>query len=234
MSIFELRGTPDQVQLVRDALDRCDFPFARLVPELIRQWGKSTITVDWADLSATSSVVEEVGPQGRAHKAGPDVTSRRRVLGTAWTDGRIFIDFSCEDDPELAAEVLLSEAGHEVDFFYLTDAHREAMWDTWHDAEDDIGDHGHGWFDVGAYETWTGEAWMAGMVRAYSDVAVTLNQFVHVTTDDVTRKLRRIITPELGPPPWDQITPEPEPTPEPPPERSWWQRLLAWLTGWLR
>lgn len=243
MSIFDLRGTPNQVRLVQAALDRCDFPFERLVPELTKQWGKSQILVQWADLSVSSSVIEEVRPEGRAHKGGPDVVGRHRTLGTAWTDGRIYIDHSCESDPELAAEVLLSEAGHQVDFFYLDDQMREAIWDVYHqELDSSIGDHGHGWFDISGYETWVGESWMGGFTRGWSDVRVFLDQFTHATTDDVARKLRQIVTPDLGPPPWDQTTePAPEPTPEPSPEPSpeepeprepsapWWKRLWSWL-----
>lgn len=224
------------------AFKRCDFPFDRLTAGLRQQWNKDTITVDWADLGATSSVVLEVGPEGRAHKSSPDAVSRDRVLGTAWTDGRIYIDFSCESNPELAAEVFLSEAAHQVDFFYLTDDDREAIWDIYHDTAGDIGDHGHNWFDEGAYETWVGESLMAGFTRAYSDVHVSLSQFTHVTTDEVARELREAITPELGPPPWDVVEPEPEPTPEPTPppdptpeppkpepSPSLFTRIMQWL-----
>lgn len=240
--VFDIRGTEHQRSLVEAALARCDFPFERLTAGLRQQWNKDTISVEWADLDTTSSVVLEVGRAGRAHRVKPNVESRDRVLGTAWTDGRIYIDYSCESDPELAAEVFLSEAAHQVDFFYLTDDDREAIWDIYHDAAGDIGDHGHNWFDEGAYETWVGESLMAGFTRAYSDVHISLSQFTHVTTDEVARELREAITPELGPPPWGAVDPEPEPepTPEPPkpewpkepePSMSLFARILQWLRG---
>lgn len=244
LDVLDIQASPNRTQLTEDAGRGCDFPGALLVPKLQRQWGKSKILVQWADLSVASSVVLETGPQGRAHKAGPDVVARHRVLGTAWTDGRIYIDVSCEDDPELTAEVLLSEFAHQVDFHYLTDAHREAIWDAVHPGEEsNIGAHDHDWFGSVAYNVQVGEAWMGLFTRAYSDVAVSLDQFVHKVTDDAAIRARAAVTPELGPPPWDR-TDEPEPAPEPeqppnlppPPEppRSWWRRLLAWLTGWLR
>lgn len=253
--VLDIRGTPEQIQLIEDAAARCDFPGQLLVPKLTLQWGKNLVLVEWADLVVSASVKEVAGPESRAHKAGPDVVSRQRTLGTAWTDGRIYIDYSCESDPELAAEVFLAEFGHQVDFFYLGDEHRQRIWDTYHqDIDSNIGDHAHGWFDVSGYETWVGESFMGGFTRAYSDVAITLDQFVHANTDDVARRIRQIITPNAGLPPWDRDAsptappapsdPVPEPTPVPPdpaapptedPRKpSSWQALVSTVEAFLR
>jgi hypothetical protein len=213
--VFDLRGTEAQRALTQAALDRCDFPWVRLLPQLLSEAGRDRLVIEWADLATQPRQL------ARQHGAPPErirpgATMRERVLGEAWTDGLTRIDISVQPDPELAHEVILSEvAGHQVDFFLLTEDHRRAITEAYHPTGPDE----HVWFDKGAYETWIGEALMAGGTRAYSDVTVSLTQFVHATTDDVARRIRRIITPDLGPPPWDR-PPEPEPEPDRPPPSS--------------
>lgn len=244
--MFRDIGTDNQVALTQEARERCDFPFERLLPELAREADRDEVIITWADLTKARTddfratllkpVAQLYDSYVRHHEAQP----RHRVLGEAWTDGVVRIDYSCETDPELAVEVVLSELAHIVDFFYLTPEMREAIWDVYHPEESNIGDHSHGWFDIGGYETWVGESFMAGFTRAYSNARITLTQFVHATTDEVARKIRHVVTPELGVPPWDtpplepdpgpEPTPEPEPKPEPEPEApSPWQRFLRWI-----
>lgn len=235
--MFVVSGDPHQRSLVHSGVKRCDFPFERLRPQLLSESDRETILIQWADL-ATEPRFGTV----REHKIKPDVEHRGRVLGEAWTDGVVRIDHHCAEDPELAHEVLLSELGHQVDFHYLDEMQRRAIFDAYH--EPGASEHDHGWFDVGTYEEWVGESFMGGFTRAYSDVAVTLTQFVHRTTDEAAVRIRQIITPELGAPPWSpQPTPETPETPPPPveevppprePEKSsWWQRLSDWLLSLL-
>lgn len=238
--MFDLRGTEEQRRLTQAAIDRCDFLFGRLAPQLRSESQREAIVIGWADLATHPRT-----GQARQHKLGPDVEHRRRVLGEAWTDGLVRIDVSVADDPELAHEVVLSELAHQVDFHYLTPAHREAIWDAYHasEPESDTGDHGHGWFDAGEYHTWIGESFMGGFTRAYSDVTVTLTQFTHTTTDPVARRIREIVTPGLGPPPWNTepvVPPDPDRPPppsdptEPTPLLRALSDLLARLWTWLR
>jgi hypothetical protein len=236
VTIFELQGTEEQRRMVEATLARCDFPWPRLLPQLRSESGRDHILIAWADLSAAAV-------NARAHKLGPDVTSRRRTLGRAWTNGVVEIDYSCAADPELAAEVVLSELAHQVDFHYLTAEHRRAIFAAYHKPGQPA--HEHGWFDMGDYSTWVGESFMAGFTRAYSDVQITLTtQFVHVTTDAVARRIRTIITPQQPTPPWD---PDPDPPDRPPPSSDPSEptpilsalgdllaRFAAWLRGWLR
>lgn len=222
MSIFDIHGSAEQTRLTQAAIERCDFPWERLLRQLRSESGRDDIRIVWADLTVPADTA-------RAHKLGPDVTSRRRTLGRAWTNGVVEIDHSCAADPELAAEVVLSELAHQVDFHYLTAAHRRAIFAAYHRPGQ--APHGHGWFDMGDYSTWVGESFMGGFTRAYSDVAVTLTRFTHQTTDDVARRIRAIVTPSLGPPPWDRGPIEPEPGE---PAVPWWQRLWSWLLHALR
>jgi hypothetical protein len=234
VTMFDLRGTEEQRAITQAAIDRSDFPYERLAPQLRSESGRDRIVIGWADLATQPRQLarQHGAPPGRI---GTDPQLRNRVLGEAWTDGLIRIDVSVESDPELAAEVILSELAHQVDFHYLDDSDRAAIYDVYHAP--DAPEHEHGWFDVGAYEEWVGESLMSGFTRAYSDVAITLTQFVHQTTDDVARKVRRIITPDLGPPPWDPdpgpVVPELDQPPQQPPETTLGD-LLARLLQWLR
>ena len=176
--IFELRGTPSQQALVERALARCDYPFDRLAAGLAAQAGRSVIPVEWTDLSA-------YGARGHGDIEA-HVLFRERVLGLAWYEGRISIEQSLEAQPELAQEVFLAEAAHMVDFFALTDEQRAAIVRAYHGEALDA----HGWFDVGGYGEWVGEAWMAGFTLAFSDVVPTLGGMAHATVDPA--ELRRI------------------------------------------
>lgn len=187
--MWELRGTDVQNRIVAAALDRCDFPWARLLPGLRASTGRATIPVDWADLSRWTTTEQ-------AHLL--DV--RGRVLGAAWYSGRITLDLSLADDPELAGEVFVAEAAHMVDFFYLTTAMRTAVWNAVHpDSQDVAADtvmvdgttvgHGHGWFDVDAYSAWVGEAFMSGFILGFSSFPVTI-PFDHVVTPEAGRAIR--------------------------------------------
>jgi hypothetical protein len=112
---------------------------------------------------------------------------------------------------------MLSEAAHMVDFFYMTERHREAIWDAYHPGMDtDKGHHGHDWFDVGGYQDFVGESLMSGFTRAYSDVNVVLEQFTHKSTPEVVAGIRRVLTPELVAEKPPEAPPEPPTNPEPP------------------
>lgn len=201
MSIFDISGTPSQVALVERALSRCDFEWTLLLPELQSEVGRERIPVEWADLSRWAAAVAE-GKGGHAHvheftedglivDTGHPVEARGRVLGLAWYSGKVSLDLSCEADPELAQEVFLAEVAHMVDFFYLTDEHRDRIFLAYHGNLDT--EHGHDWFDVGTYGEWVGEAWMSGFTLAFSDVTPTII-LGHTTTREAARRtFRRLL-----------------------------------------
>jgi hypothetical protein len=205
---WELRGTDRQRSLALSALSRCDFPWDRLTHR--------PIPVDWADLSAERGArAHDDGPEVLAHEhvtdpetgdVGHAVVVRHRVLGLAWYSGRVTLDVSLEDDAELAAEVLLAEAAHMVDFFGMTDRQRVAVWNAVHPPEQhvapgtsladgvDLG-HGHGWFDVATYGEWVGEEFMGLFCAAFSDVVPTI-PFAHTWDADAALQVRTAL---LGP-----------------------------------
>jgi hypothetical protein len=226
--IWQISGNPNQVALVESALNRCDFPFDKLKPKLLSEARKSSIPVEWADLSRYASSVDApsaftAAPHIHAHEgddSGHGILYRNRVLGLAWYSGKVSLDISLESQSELAQEVMLSEGAHMVDFFYMTEDHREAIWDAYHPGLDTSkGHHGHDWFDAGGYQDFVGESFMAGFTKAYSDVDVVLEQFTHKSTQEAVAGIRRVLTPELvadKPPVAPEVPSEPPTNPEPP------------------
>ncbi len=216
VSVWRLEGTENQQRLVTETLARTTFPFDVLLPGLQSQTGRTHIPVDWSDLSRYAAALEVKAATGghlHVHEDGDtghpitrSVDGRERVLGLAWYSGRVSLDLGLENDPELAAEVFLSEGAHMIDFFWFTDEHRVAVWNALHAGTDqdvppgtDVVDgiplgHEHGWFDVGGYYAWVGEAWMGLFVRAYSDVPVTID-FDHPPTDVAVIESRNALTP---------------------------------------
>lgn len=219
--IWTLIGTEQQNELAYTALKvRCDFPWETLAPGLQAKTGRTALPCDWADLSRYAEA-----PKARAHKTGPTVIEeggdkatliehRHRVLGLAWYSGRITIEQTLVNEPELAGEVILSEGAHAWDFFGMTDDDRIAVWNAVHPPHQQLPpgtkitdgvdlDHGHGWFDVSDYYSFVGEALMGLFVRAFSNYPVTIT-FRHPVTTDSARKVRELVYPP---------TPEPEPEP---------------------
>ena len=145
-----------------------------------------------------------------AHAITRNIEGRRRVLGLAYYSGRVALERTLISNPDLAAEVFFSEGAHMIDFFLMTDTQRVGIWnaihvndkkaqitpDTIFEDGTNLG-HGHGWFDVGGYYSWVGEAFMGLIVKAYSNVPLTI-QFDHPITADVVRAGRRVLTPYFG------------------------------------
>lgn len=224
--LFIPQGTIRQQDVIRAALARCDFPWGWLRVGLHADTGRERIPVEWADLSryadtapAATQLHDHEG--ARAHGGSHDVrdpvtgekahvlAARDRVLGLAWYSGKVTIDTRLVADPVLAGEVFLSEAAHMVDFFWLADRHRIAVWNALHPASEqldpdtavadgqDLG-HGHSWFDVGPYGSWVGEALMGAFVAAFSDFPVTMLFPDHPVTPRAAKAVRAAL---LGAPP---------------------------------
>lgn len=202
---WALQGSDDQREIAGSALERCTFPFGSIGGD------DRAIPVEWQDLSRYASTTAEKSlERGHEHihengDIGHPIEARNQVLGLAWYSGRVTLDRSLILDPELAGEVLLSEGAHMLDFFWFEDAQRIAVWNALHpDAEDLPLDSpvedgvilggSEGWFDVGPYRSWVGEAWMGLFTRAYSDFDVTI-PFDRPPTDEAVSHLRKSLTP---------------------------------------
>lgn len=201
MTIFDLTGlTPLQREITESAIRRTRFNYMKLQPKLRETKGKDLIPVEWLDLSGYATrlkVQREAGQHAHIHEngdTGHPIEARQRVLGLAWYSGKVSIDISLESQPELAQEVFLSEAAHMVDFFFMTDAQRKAIYDAFH--AEGTPEHGHGWLDTGEYRDWVGEAFMGGFIVAFTDIKPTI-PFSHPASPEVGRKIRDILQPPL-------------------------------------
>lgn len=226
MTVFDYQGTERQREIARTAMEvRCDFPWHILVPGLQAKTGRTRIPLDWQDLSRYAGTAEQ--HQGaRGHKTADPVVEengdhailiehRHRVLGLAWYSGRVTLEQTLVNEPELAGEVLLSEGAHMHDFFGMTMPQRVAVWNAVHPNNPPLPDdfqivdgvdlgHGHGWFDVGGYYSWVGEAYMGLFVKAFSDYPVTI-PFHHPVTPDAVRKVRELVFPPPAPEPEPEV-----------------------------
>jgi hypothetical protein len=149
--------------------------------------------------------VHEDGDTG--HPIVREVDGRARVLGLAWYSGKVTLDLGLEQDPRLAHEVLLAEGAHMIDFFYMHNQHRRAIVNALHHNQlpphaliengKPLGLDGHecGWFDVGPYGMWVGEAMMEAFIEAFSPVRVTI-QLGHPVSPVQAAYIRRVL---LGP-----------------------------------
>lgn len=216
--IFDYQGTEAQRLIAKNALEiRCDFPWERLLPKLQEgtEWSqpKSTIPVEWADLSRYAAVLEEAAAGGghahihdehgdTGHPIEREFEGRRRVLGLAWYSGKVSVERTLESNPSLAAEVLLAEGAHMVDFFFMTPAQREEIYAILHpdmDA-DELADHleEHGWFEETGnedYWSWVGEAFMGAFCIAFSDIRPSLAGFYHAATPAMRNEIRAALIP---------------------------------------
>lgn len=208
-AVWNLRGSTDQNALIQQALDRCDFPFDTMAPSLQRE-GKQTIDVTWADLSRyghTEALAHDHA--AGAHTITRQVDGRSRVLGLFYLPPhtRIVLDNGLTSRPALAWEVFLAEGAHAVDYHYMTNDMRAAVWNALHDDHDDLapgttvhefGDlgHGHSWFDgPGGYATWVGESWMAAFIKAFAPtVPVTIN-LDHPISGQAAKVIRKALIP---------------------------------------
>jgi hypothetical protein len=200
--IWNLQGTEAQQRIVRDALAACDFPFDQMLPSLQRE-GKTSITVEWADLSRYTHGAAAHEHADGAHAIVREVDGRARVLGLFYLPPhtRVVLDNTLVDRPVLAQEVFLAEGAHAVDYHWMRERGlRRAVWNALH-ADDhdtdaaipeagDVG-HGHSWFDgPGGYSTWVGESWMAAFVEAFApSIPVTIN-LAHPVTDAAVQEIR--------------------------------------------
>lgn len=202
--MFDLsRLTPNQQAIIVGAIEATDFPWEQLKPGLEEQTGKDRIPVLFRDLSRDALAVEG----GHAHiHVGGDVghpilsPSRKRTLGLAWYSGKVEVDQSLESQPLLAQEVFLAEGAHMIDFFWMSELQRRAIFLLMHGGVET--EHGHTWFDNPSYWDDVGESFMGLFVMAYApSIPVELGGFSHRPTPELAKQVREILTPATSPPP---------------------------------
>jgi len=179
---FENPPTDEALQQCLDALDSCDYPFERCLPELRRE-SDSLVRVTW----------EEDGPQGASGwYRGWNVN--RIVLSRRYT----YTEFGF---------VFLHEAGHMVDDTVLTRDQRAALLAKWHtdldgpydgrtdpnDHSDDPGpfawshdtEHDEGWRTRNDYLLRPNESFADAFVAAFAPTIFPNVRFAHWSDDIV-------------------------------------------------
>jgi hypothetical protein len=226
VSAFDLASnTPEQRAIIEAAVAACDFDFDRILPRLLTDTGRTAVPVTWEDLTRPAAAPTDAAPitePAARHHDDHSHGERRATLGLFYYSGRIVIERSLQQRPNLAVEVFLAEVAHAVDRYFLTAEMRRAIWAVWHPGgQTSDHDAAHGW--AAPFSQWTGdmdqpgtaevgyyesgiEAWMSGFTRSFApDVPVTLEApFAHRTTPEQAAQIRDIVQPE----------PEPEPEPE--------------------
>lgn len=221
--MFKLNGDARQQEILQAGIDDCDFPFDELAPSLAKE-GKTAIDVSWEDLSRYSAKLEQKTADDHQHFHDGDaelspvireVEGRARVLGLFYLPPytRIVLDNSLVNSPTLAQEVFLAEAAHAVDYHYMDNDMRLAVWNALHVAEHDLkqgdtvhesGDlgHGHSWFDgPSGYGTWVGEAFMEAFVKSFApNVPVTIH-LDHPVSHEAALQIREALLPKPPKPP---------------------------------
>ncbi|MDQ4143884.1 MAG: hypothetical protein M3198_09120 [Actinomycetota bacterium] len=199
MQIFDFQGSDEQKHLTGKLLARGNYPWDSLTPGLKSQTGREKIPIEWADLSQYAESRSRDDEHMHNHSEGEFdyLEARGRILGLAWYSGKISLEASLQSNFELAGEVLWAEGCHMVDFFLLTDNEREKIYNLMHTGNPDIAPepHGHGWFDVGTYREFVGEALMGAFVRAFSTFPDTI-PFAHALADDKLPILRGLMLPK--------------------------------------
>jgi hypothetical protein len=173
---WNITGSPNQISIASEALNRIFFPFERLalpgVPEL-----------GWRDLNGLGARSKQgefhlPHPPG-AHTHGDEphliegeFEGRRYTLGVFYTgSATIYIDNALEAQPEVAAAVVAAEIAHAVDYFLpLTDTMRDTFIRLLNDGQPNQ----NTWWEISDYSTeyftLGGEAFMFLFCRGYSDI----------------------------------------------------------------
>lgn len=214
LDAFDLSAnTPEQRDIIEQAVARCTFDFTRLLPGLRATVRRDVIPVTWEDLSRMTRSADSVtiAEPVRRHD-DHEHAERRATLGLFYYSGRIVMHAGLVDQPLLAQEVFLAEAAHAADRFFMRPEHRRAIWALWHPGEQtDQHDQAHGW--AVPFSEWTGEmdqpgrpevgyfdsgleAWMATFTRAFSDITPTLESaFAHRLPTGTEAKVRDLLAP---------------------------------------
>jgi hypothetical protein len=205
--------TPADAALLLHALPKIFFPWEKLVPDLQRLQGKSTIPVTFADLTAFAPPAAK-HLQAHAeddHGIGAHVMYGDRVPGLPdesaaaawglfWFDGRIQIEQALRNQQANIDMVLSAEIAHAVDLFYgLGKNMRVALNLLVHGGGTDA----HPWFG-GPYWEQPGESFMAGFGLAYTDFVAPDPRFLHQFTPAMVPQVWTILqTPrtDVAPPP---------------------------------
>ena len=189
---WNLTGTVQQQQIVKEALDHIFFPWERL------NLPNKPVEIGWTNLNAQALQGEQ--PEAKKHQSGTIgiIDGRQYVLGIFYTHtGKIYIDNYLVKYPEIAKSTVSAEIAHAVDYFLpLTDAMKHEIMALMHGGS--YAEHGHTWWEKNDYSTeyytLMGESFMQAFTVAYSDIPFgNTSDFTHSIKLTDGPKLRQIM-----------------------------------------
>jgi len=201
---FDLRGTTEQVNIIKTGLDKIMFPWDKLnAPSGI-------FAIGWDDLNSPTFFKAKWKSAPKLH-AGPhapgddspqliegEVNGRKYILGVFYPgSGNIYVDTALTKYPEVAQATVSAELAHLVDYFLpLTDEQRKAIHGLMHPGG--VIPTGEAfWWEKVSYETeyynLAGEAFMQAFTFAYSDMDFDNSGFSHGITKAQAPEVRKII-----------------------------------------
>lgn len=216
--VFDLQGTEQQQQIVKEALDEIKFPFERI------QFPNGTAILGWANLNSQglqgNALMHEGDHPSKDTDSEPldgELNGRKYIFGVFYPySGNIYIDNALVSYPDSAKTTVSAEVAHSVDeFLPMTEAMRTEIMTLVHGG--DTTEHGHTWWEKQDYSTeyftLVGEAFMALFTYAYSDLpSEGASSFIHAGNVDMGDDIRKIIGIERT----DSVEPVIDPIPQPP------------------
>lgn len=205
---WNLTGSENQQQIVREALDKIKFPWDRL------NLPNEPTEIGWRDLN-DGSILAAPASEGHHHegerhhgegdkpeplfgeiKFGKDQQARKMILGVFYPGtGRIYVDTRLEQRPAVAQSTVSAEVAHAVDeFLPLTDQQRTEIMALVHP----FGPDEHTWWEKQDYSaeyfSLVGETFMILFTYAYSDLPFeSASSFVHAGDPKMGDDIRRIM-----------------------------------------
>ncbi len=185
---WNLTGTEQQQQIVKEALDKIMFPWEKL------KLPNAPVEIGWDNLNVTYEKRQHTESQAPEPLLGM-INGRKYTLGVFYPGiGSIFIDNDLVKYPAEAQTTVSAEIAHSADEFYMNNSMRKSIMLLMHSNEADS----HTWWEKVDYNTeyfsLIGEGFMQVFTFAYSDMPFSgAEAFEHRITKEQAPMVRKIL-----------------------------------------
>jgi len=199
-NIFDLIGSAQQVDIIKQAIDKIHFPWDRIRPP------GGVFKIGWANLNSGTGLYKVNNERHhKGHNDGPQAINgtlhgREYVMGVFYPhNGDIYLDSKLVLYPHLAQATVSAEMAHLVDeYLPLTEAQRHDLHKLMHlDGLIPRSEGAGYWFERVDYSTeyfsLPGEFFMAQFTLAYSDMPFDAGSFSHSMPKSSIPRVRQII-----------------------------------------